>query len=172
MPHLIPNLEFDDSVYMIASRRFIQAFWIAWGRIPSDAQNVICGYLAAHPRRVFLCFRMDFQSPVVEPWGRLGIGDVCVFTFLAPFVERADNIEVVCSVIAHELAHCHHHADGSWTPDEDQEERRTRELTESWGFDPSPQPAPEFAADIERWRMDRAIAFGRYTETYWLAPLM
>jgi hypothetical protein len=165
MFYLLPNLTFDDSIFVNASKRFIKAFEVAWQRIPEDARKVIMDYLALHPGHVHLCFRMDFGDPPVEPLGRCSkCGNETVFTFLAPYIQHADELEGVLAVIAHELAHCHNHCAGTWTSNEQEEERNTRRLAESWGFYPSPIPSDEFTAEIERWRARRELEFGQHTE--------
>jgi len=162
---LLPELNFDDSVFVTASNRFIKAFVATWQRIPADAKNVIMDYLGLRPGRAFLCFAMDLGDLPVEPLGRCSISEnEIVFTFLAPYIQHAADPEGVFAVIAHELAHCHNHAMGTWTSNEAEEEQNTRRLAESWGFHPEPVPNPELLAGIERWKVSRKLEFGEHTE--------
>jgi hypothetical protein len=171
MVALLPDvLTLDDSVMQFASRRFTEAFGMAWRRIPADAQLVICDYFHRCPGRVYVCYRMDFGEHAEEPWGRCSwYLDRTTLTFLAPFVEGANPIEALVAVIAHELAHCYHRGLGTWVEDSDAEERNTRRTTEAWAFDdPSPGDRAAWNRDIENWRRYRTIEFGEYTERRWL----
>src|SRR4051812_36622122 len=95
---LIPNaLTLDDSMIRYASRRFQEAFGLAWVRIPADAQAIIAGYLASRPGRVFMCYRMDLVEKEPEPWGRCIWQDDSTFmTFLAPSLRAPNRLMVSC----------------------------------------------------------------------------
>ena len=42
-----------------------------------------------------------------------------------------------------------------------------REVTKTWGFqDPVPQDVDAFAAEIEKWRSDYKVPYGKYNESY------
>jgi hypothetical protein len=165
MHYLLPNLDLDDSVFVKASERFIRAFAITWERIPLDAQRVITGYLALHPGHVRLCYQMDLGDLPVEPLGRCSVsGNETVLTFLTPYVQYAGDLEAVADLIAHELAHCHNHGTGTWTPNEQEEETNARRLAESWGFRLPLRSSDEFVVEIKRWRVSRKLEFGQHTE--------
>jgi hypothetical protein len=168
MRYLLPNLVLDDRLMQSASNRFAEAFRLTWARIPGEDRRLISEFLVKRPGSVHLCFAMDFGAHADEPWGRCSLWgtDKVVFTFLAPFVERADPLEAVSAVIAHELAHCYNHANGTWTGDDEVEERNTREITARWGFgeDPSYGNNPEWKQAVDRWREHRLLEFGAATE--------
>lgn len=167
---LLPNaLTLDDSMIATASRRFAEAFCLAWARIPADAQAVILGYLQRHPGRVFMCYRMNLADDHPERWANCTWCEGQTFlTFLAPFVEGANPIDGVVSVIVHELAHWYRRGAGNWTEDCEAEERGVRQVTEAWGIvDPTPGTGEARLAwdrEIERWRWRRRLEFGDLTE--------
>ncbi len=108
MTTLAPNISFHDGVFFNASGRFVEVFRAMWSRMPGDAQSILIAFFDRKPCHIHLCFRMDLDVRHDEPWGRCSPqDDKMVLTFLAPFIERADNDEGVIGVIAHELAHCH-----------------------------------------------------------------
>lgn len=148
-----------------ASARFADAFCQTWLRIPEEDQVVINGFLLRCPGFVHLCIAMDFESLPEEPWGRCSLcGSNVVFTFLAPFVERADPLEAVIAVIGHELAHCFNRASGKWNADPAHEEPNARQLTARWGFQEPGGYAPEWKQAIEDWRRFHQLEFGAATE--------
>jgi hypothetical protein len=164
------RLTLHDSVMISASRRFEEAFRGAWARIPADSQEIILDYFRRCPGRVYMCYRMDFGEHPQEPWGRCSwYYDQTILTFLAPFVERAEPIEALVSVIAHELAHCYRRGNGTWTDNLDEEEKITRRTTEAWGFiEPAPGDRSAWNEAIEEWKKHRSVEFSEYTERLWL----
>jgi hypothetical protein len=174
MPTLLGNvLLFQDHVITKINSRFVEAFHLTWFRLPAKDQRSMYNYLRRFPGRVFLCFSMNHDNPPVEPWGRvLWYERLTVFTFLAALVEGADSIEAICSVIAHELAHCFRRSRSLWTPDKDIEEIGAREVTKTWGFqEPIPHDRESWNTEIDRWRSDYRRIYGKYTETYFIKSI-
>jgi hypothetical protein len=171
MLQLLPGMSLDDATMVLASARFVKAFNQAWGEIPEDHGAVICGYFQHHPALTVMCFRMDYTEGAREAWGRcLWFNDSTLITFSAPFVERADPIGAVASVIAHELAHCYRKGSRTWTANGEEEEEGTKMLTAGWGFtDPSPGEGTTWDDAVAGWRRRHAIEFGQFTEGWWVA---
>ena len=166
MRMLTPNIFLDNTIMLRASDRFTAAFAVMWPRIPEQDRITLGAFFEQKPCFIHLCFCMDFDIRHDEPWGRCApCGDRMILTFLAPFIERADNDEAVIGIIAHEFAHCHNHATGRHNPDDQiEEERNARALNASWGFEDSVGYTSEWKAAIDQWRTHRALAFGQFTE--------
>ncbi len=162
---LLPNLVLDDRLMMRASERFVNAFRPTWARIPDEDRQIINDFLVRSPGSVHLCFAMDFGTHPDEPWGRCTLRETrIIFTFLAPFIEHAKPLEAVNTVIAHELAHCHNHANGTWNADSEIEEQNVHRLTALWGFDKNPSYDLKWKHAVDEWRKHRRFEFGTATE--------
>jgi hypothetical protein len=162
---LLPHLMLVDHGMEQAAGRFCAAFQVAWQRLPPVARAAINAYLAEHPGAVYLCYQMDLDERDAEPLGRASWwDDRTAFTFLAPFILHAGELDGPVGVIAHELAHCYHKGSHTWTDDDAQEEINARNTTRSWGFsEPTIDPLI-WQPEIEAWRSRHAVDKGHLTE--------
>lgn len=172
MIELVPKaLHLHDGPMKELARNFLRNFKQTWRRFSPSAKKPITDYFREHPGTAYLCFMMDFDSQ--EPYGRCAydVGRTAV-TFSAPYFALSTSDELRIAVIAHELAHIHRRGSGDWTPDNEIEEKATRDLALSWGFEAPTMRDEAHKAELNaieaEWRDTYRSRFGRELESRWL----
>ena len=166
MVHLRPNLTLITLGMEKAARTFERCFQETWARLPSASREALDAYWALRPGTIYLCYKMDYGIYPREPFGQFTwYEDRTLFTFLAPAIIHADSVEGPVRVIAHELAHCHHMATGTWTPDHEQEEINARRTTEEWGLPELPFDLAGWTHGVEEWRKEHEVDKAHLTAT-------
>jgi hypothetical protein len=165
------NLTLIENPMRAASNRFRDRIAEAWKCIPARAKRVLIHHFHTAPGVVHLCYSMESEGLVREPFGRCHwwYPGRTILTFLAPFVECATPASSVTGVIGHELVHCFRRGNATWTADEPTEEKETRRIAREWRLEEY-GAGVEWEAGVREWRRENVGRYGHLTETRLLAP--